>query len=78
GLLLVGFLGRHARKFSTLASILVLLAVGLAVSACGGGIGNLTGATPDPPKGTYTVTLTGQDSVTSTITAQTTFTFVIN
>ena len=32
----------------------------------------------NPPKGTYTVTVTGQDSTSSSITANTTFQFVIN
>jgi hypothetical protein len=45
------------------------------VTACGG-IQNNTLA--NPPTGSYTVTVTGQDSATSTITGTTTFTFVIN
>jgi hypothetical protein len=75
GLLLVGFMGRASRKLRGLAAILLLAAVGLAVTACGGVVN-----TPfsNPPTGTYTVTVTGQDSVTATITATTTFTFVIN
>jgi subtilase family serine protease len=77
GLLLVGFMGRYARKFTALAGMVALLAVGLAVTACGSGGGGGTTVTPDPPKGTYTVTVTGTDSVTSTITGTTTFTFVI-
>jgi hypothetical protein len=37
-------------------------------------------STPDsnPPTGTYTITVSAQDSVTSTITGSTSFTFVIN
>jgi subtilase family serine protease len=75
GLLLVGFMGRASRKLRGLAAILLLAAVGLAVTACGG-----VATTPfsNPPTGTYTVTVTGQDSATSTIIATTTFTFVIN
>ncbi|MGA3372391.1 MAG: protease pro-enzyme activation domain-containing protein [Terracidiphilus sp.] len=80
GLLLAGFLGRHSRKFYSTAMILALLTLGLAVSACGGGGGGGGGGTTvtDPPKGTYTITVTGQDSATATITGQTTFTFVID
>jgi subtilase family serine protease len=76
GLLLVGFMGRKSRKLRGLAALLLLATVGLAVSACGGGVTN----TPysNPPVGTYTVTVTGTDSATSAITQTTTFTFVIN
>jgi subtilase family serine protease len=75
GLLLAGFLGRYSRKFRNLAGLVALLAVGLAVSACGGGV---TSNTPtNPPKGSYTITLAGVDSTTSTITGSTTFTFII-
>jgi subtilase family serine protease len=77
GFLLAGFLGRHARKFRPAAWILVLAAAGLALSACGGGSSSST--VSNPPKGTYTITLSGQDSVTSTIAAPAaTFTFTIN
>lgn len=76
GLLLVGFMGRKSRKLRGLAALLLLATVGLAVSACSGGVTN----TPysNPPVGTYTVTVTGTDSATSAITQTTTFTFVIN
>jgi hypothetical protein len=81
GLLLVGFLGRYSRKFSALAGLIVLLVVGLSVTACGGGIGGggyYGSQTPSPPQGTYTIYLTGQDSASSTIpAANATFTFVI-
>jgi hypothetical protein len=76
GLLLAGFLGRYARKFRSAAWIIVLASAGLAMTACGSSSSTIT--VPNPPKGTYTFTLTGQDSVTATITAKTTFTFVIN
>jgi len=82
GLLLVGFLGRYSRKFSALAGIVALIALGLTVTACGGGGGSsgggTTSKTPDPPKGSYTVTVTAQDQASTNIpTASTTFTFVI-
>ena len=75
GLLLVGFMGRSSRKLRGLAAILLLAAVGLVVTACGGIQNN---ALSNPPAGTYTITVTGQDSATATITATSTFTFVIN
>ena len=83
GLLLVGFLGRHSRKFATLAGLVVLLAAGMALTACNG-VGNSYynnggyGTTPPPPTGTYTMYVTGQDSASASIPAATTqFTFVI-
>jgi Pro-kumamolisin, activation domain/Bacterial Ig-like domain (group 3) len=75
GLLLAGFLGRGSRKLRGLAGLILLAAVGLAVTACGTN-GNNTVA--NPPQGTYSLTVVGTDSVTSTITSSTTFTFVIN
>ena len=75
GLLLAGFLGRSSRKLRGLACLLVLTAIGLAVTACGGSSSNTVS---NPPKGTYTVTLTGADtSSTSVPQASTTFTFTI-
>jgi hypothetical protein len=75
GLLVVGFMGRGSRRLRGLAGLLLLAIVGLAATACGG-----VYTTPDsnPPTGSYTVTVTGQDSATSSITATTSFTFVIN
>jgi hypothetical protein len=72
GLLLAGFLGRHSRKFRTMAVLIVLLAATLAVSSC-----SSSNSPTNPLTGTYTITLTGHDSVTSSITAQTTFTLTI-
>lgn len=76
GLLVAGFMGRHARKLRGLAALVALLSLGLGLSACGGGSASTT--VPDPPKGTYTITVTGQDSTTTTITATTTFSFTID
>jgi subtilase family serine protease len=76
GLLLAGFLGRRSRKLRGLACLIVLGAMGLALSACGNN--NINGNISNPPKGTYTITVTGQDSATSSIEATSTFTFVIN
>jgi subtilase family serine protease len=74
GLLLAGFLGRSSRKFLTATGLVALLAVGLSLSACGG---NSSITASNPPTGTYTFTVTGTDSATSTITGQTVFTFTI-
>jgi subtilase family serine protease len=77
GLLLAGFLGRSSRKLRQLACVIGLASLGLALSACGGVSNNTSGVT-NPAKGTYTVTFTGMDSTTSTITAQSSFSLVIN
>jgi len=77
GLLLAGFLGRYSRKFRTLAGLIALLAVGLGLSACNNS--NVSDIVPNPPQGTYTVTLSAQDSADASIAATpATFTFVIN
>ena len=75
GLLLAGFLGRSSRKFRSMACLVALLSIGLALSACGG---NNSTVLTNPPQGTYTITVTGQDSATATITSTTTFTLTIN
>jgi len=75
GLLLAGFLGRSSRKLRGLACLLLLSAIGMAVTACGGSSSNTVS---NPPKGTYTVTLTGADTASASVPqASTTFTFTI-
>ena len=77
GLLLAGLLGRGSRRLRGLAGLILLAAVGLAVTACNNN-GNAN-TVSNPPKGTYTITVGAVDSVNSTITAtNTTFTFVID
>jgi hypothetical protein len=76
GLLLVGFMGRSSRKLRNMACLCALAAAGFALTACGSSTSSTTAA--NPPKGTYTVTVTGEDSVTSAITANTSFTLTIN
>ena len=79
GLLMAGFLGRNSRKLCALSYVCVLAFAGLCLSACGGVATNTnTNTVPNPPKGTYTITVIGSDSVTSSITSQSTFTLVIN
>jgi len=76
GLLLAGFMGRSSRKLRSLAAVIGLLAIGLGLSACGSSSSSTTVA--DPPKGTYTITVTGQDSATATTATPITFTLVID
>ena len=81
GLLLAGFLGRSSRKLRQVSCVIVLVSLGLALSACGGGGGNNGGGgttIPNPAKGTYTITFSGTDSVNSSATAQSSFSLVIN
>jgi hypothetical protein len=80
GLLLAGLLGRSSRKLRALACILAFAAVSFGISACGGNPYINGGSTPgtNPPTGTYTITVTGQDSATATNTASAPFTLTIN
>ena len=73
GLLLAGFLGRYSRKLRVLAGVILLATIGMAFTGCGGNSNTISNA----PKGNYTLTLTGMDATTSTITATTTFTLTI-
>ena len=75
GLLLAGFLGRGSRKLRGLAGLILLAAVGLAVTACGGSSNNTIS---NPPTGTYTITVSAVDSAGSIQATPVTFTFVIN
>lgn len=76
GLLLAGFLGRGSRKLRALACVLAFAAVSFGMSACGGGVTTTT--LSNPPKGTYTITFSGADSVTTSITSSASFTLTIN
>jgi len=81
GLVLAGFLGRSSRKLRQPACVIALALLGLVVSACGGGGGSSSsgggGTVANPAKGTYTITLTGKDTTTATITNTAQFTLVI-
>ena len=72
----LGFLARGSRRLRSLACIIGLAAIGMALTACGSSSTSTT--VSNPPKGSYTVTVTGTDSSTSTITNTTTFNFTIN
>jgi trimeric autotransporter adhesin len=78
GLLLAGLLGRASRKLRGLACVIALAAVMFGLSACGSSSGGSSGGPPDPPKGTYTITIMGQDSVDSSISATSSFKLIIN
>jgi subtilase family serine protease len=80
GLLLAGFLGHRSRKFRAVAGLIALAAVGLAMTACNSASpATTTSSTPNPdqPKGTYKITIAGQDSTTASIQTTTSFTLVI-
>ncbi|MGA8044433.1 MAG: protease pro-enzyme activation domain-containing protein [Terracidiphilus sp.] len=74
GLFLIGYLGRKSRNLRNLTMVLALMVAGFALSACGGG----SNVPSNPPKGTYTITVSGTDTNTKSITAKTTFTFIIS
>lgn len=77
GLFFAGLIGWRFRRSRLVACVFALGFLGLVLSGCGGG-GGSSSNNNDTPKGTYTVTLTGQDSATSTIKATTTFTLTVN
>ncbi|HEU5457922.1 MAG TPA: protease pro-enzyme activation domain-containing protein [Terracidiphilus sp.] len=73
GLLFAGILAKSSRRLRSLAMLLLLVSIGFGLSSCGGG-----SSLSNPSKGTYTVTVVGQDSATAGINATTTFTLTIN
>ena len=79
GLMLLGIPARR-RSWRMILSVLVLIAGFGVLSGCGGsgGSGSKTPSDPGTTAGTYTVTVTGVDSVTSSIKASTTFTLTVN
>ncbi|UWZ84669.1 protease pro-enzyme activation domain-containing protein [Occallatibacter riparius] len=77
GLLLAGLLGRSSRKLRGLACVIALTAIAFGLSACGSTSGGGSSGVSNPPKGTYTITLIGEDVTDTSITAQGSFTLVI-
>ena len=65
GLVLAGFLARGSRRLRSLACIIALAVVGMALTACGSSSTSSSTTASNPPKGTYTITVTGTDSTTS-------------
>ncbi len=82
GTLLIGF--RKSRKALSLLSCLLLVAMLGFAAGCGSssGTGSNNSTTPptstDVPAGTYTLTVAGSDTTTSTITASTSLTLTVN
>lgn len=63
------------RRHRAGAGLMVLVAVGLMATACGGG--NNSGGPANPAAGSYTITITGRDSAAAAITGSAQFTLVI-
>jgi subtilase family serine protease len=86
GLLAIGFAGRRSRRLRGAIAVAVLAIAGFGLAGCGsGGSGTGVGGggttTPPPtggtaPKGTYTITVTGEDTVTG-LQASTTFSLTL-
>ncbi len=76
GLLIAGFLGISSKKLRGVACIIALAAIGMALTACGST--SSSSSIPNPAKGTYTITFTGEDSATATINATQSFTLTID
>jgi hypothetical protein len=66
-------------RLPLLLAIASLALVGTSLIGCGGG-GNNTSTSPTPPSSStsYSIALTGMDSVNTSITASTTFTLTVN
>jgi len=75
GLLMFGISARRRRWLSMLA--LLLVTVGAAAIGCGGSAKLVTTVTPATTSGSYIFTLTGTDSVNSSIVTSTTFTVTV-
>jgi hypothetical protein len=75
GIFFAGLIGWRFRRSRLAACVFVLGLLGFVLSGCGGGSSSNSN---DTPKGTYTVTLTGQDTTSSTITATTNMTLTVN
>jgi hypothetical protein len=75
-ILLIGMGRQRARAFRVVGCSLILTAAGLVNAGCSSS--SSSGSSGNAPKGTYTVTVTGTDSATSSITAPTTMTLTID
>ena len=77
GLLLLGF-RKRVRALALLGCLLMALGISMTLSGCGGGGSTKTTSDNYVAKDSYTITLTGYDSTTSTTTASTTFTLTVD
>jgi len=79
GLIMAGLLGWRRRQLRFLSCLIGLGLIGFVLSGCGGGSGGTTNPKNNyTTKGSYTVTLTGQDSASTTLpTATTTFSLTV-
>jgi hypothetical protein len=92
GLILVGVVGWRFRRIRAFSCVLALVALGFVLSGCGGSTSTSKGfslsvspstvtvsaGTSGIPTGSYTLTIDGQDSSTSSLTATTSMTLVID
>jgi subtilase family serine protease len=80
GLLFVGLLGFRSGKLGTFSGVFFLMVVGLAMGGCGSGgsSSSPSATTPNAATGTYTLTVVGTDTSSSSITASTTMTLTID
>jgi subtilase family serine protease len=77
GLLLSASFARRRRKLGLYLALILLPLAGANLIACGGGSGSKS-TTPSQPAVTYTMQLTGTDSVNTSVVASTTFTLTVN
>lgn len=75
GVLLLG-MRRRAKWITTLGCLLLLAGAGLAIGC--GSSSSSSSTSNDVPTGTYTLSVVGTDSMTSTITANTSFTLTVD
>lgn len=72
-----GLLARRSRRLRPLLALLVLVGAGFGLSGCGGS-SSATTATAFTAAGSYTVTLTGTDTVNAALNSSTVFTVKVN
>jgi hypothetical protein len=77
GLLFIGLLRFRSRKLAAFAGVLLLAVVGFAASGCSGASSSSSTST-NAAKGTYTLTIVGTDTSSSSITASTKMTLTID
>jgi hypothetical protein len=79
GMLALGMLRRRTRKGWSLLAVCLLGVLGVTLSGCSGSSNSVIGATSTvATKGTYTLTVVGADTTTSTVTSSANLTLTIN